>query len=101
MRTGLEVEQLFVRRRGGRLAVLAVLEDPAGARTREETMPPAHDADGAVVTLARHLARRGDVVGAPRLRVRIERANGDLEDRPDLADRFRRAFDRERSADPA
>ena len=101
MRTGLEVEQLFVRRRGGRLALLAVLENPAGARTREETMPPASDSAGAVEALARHLARRGDVDGAPRLRVRIERANGDLEDRPDLADRFRKAFEGERAADPA
>lgn len=92
-----ELEQVFLRRKSGRIEVSLVLEDPAGGRHRESLPLDATDPRTAVVTLARLLARRGDVVGAPRLRVREERAAG-LADRDDLRDAFREAFDRERDA---
>jgi hypothetical protein len=88
MRSGLTVEQLFVRRRAGRISFLAVLEAPSGARRREEVPTPFQALDPALGYLARHFARRGDVDGADRLRVREERG-GDLVDRRDLAEAFR------------
>ena len=98
MRDGLELEQLFVRHRAGRIEGLLVLEDPSGARHRE-TMPlPFEQGADAVAALGRILARRGDVVGAPRLRVREERARS-LVERREWIETFRRAFDDERDED--
>lgn len=95
MDTERRVQQLFVRRRGGRIELSWVLEDPAGARFRETLPTMDTAADAAVGTAARHLARRGDVVGAPKLRVRVE-GNGTLTDAPELARAFRRAWRAER-----
>lgn len=98
MISGRELEQLFLRRRGGRIEAFLVFEDPAGARHRETLPLPYADAESAAEALGRILARRGDVEDAPRLRVREERGGG-LHDRPDLRDLFLEAFDAEREAD--
>lgn len=93
---GRRVEQVFVRRRQGRIELLLVLEDASGARSRE-TWPMADaDAGEAVRRLARQLARRGDVDGFTRLRVRRERGGG-LEDDAALARILREAWHEERS----
>ena len=90
----LELEQLFVRRRAGRIEASLVLEDPAGGRHRETLPLPYDEAAAAVAALGRHLARRGDVTDAPRLRVR-EETGGRLVDRPAWRDIFLDAFDGE------
>ncbi|MDR9392308.1 MAG: hypothetical protein RI554_09805 [Trueperaceae bacterium] len=92
---GARVEQVFVERDGGRWSVRLVLEDPAGARRRETLPTPADGPEAALDVLARHLARRGDVDGFVRLRVRLARG-GDLEDRPAWGERLRAAYARER-----
>lgn len=89
-----ELEQLFLRRKGGKIEASMVFEDPAGGRHRETLPLTASDPGAAVVILAGYLARRGDVIGAPRLRVREERAAG-LIDRDDLRVAFQEAFDDE------
>lgn len=89
-----ELEQLFLRRREGRIEAAMVFEDPSGARHRETLPLPYADPLEATSALARILARRGDVAGAPRLRVR-EETSGGLNDRPDLRDAFRRSFEAE------
>jgi hypothetical protein len=72
------VEQLFVRRRAGRVEVLMVLESPAGDRERETMQAPTASPEDAVRFAGVHLARRG-IVASNRLRLRIERG-GDLVD---------------------
>lgn len=98
MTWGRELEQLFLRRRAGRVEVMMVFEDPSGARHRETLPLPHTDVGEAVGALGRILARRGDVDGAPRLRVREERG-GELVDRTDLRDVFRGAFEAEAETD--
>lgn len=93
---GWKIEQLFPRRDGGRYAVLAVLESPTGERRRETIPTPGITIDGAVTYVARHFARRSDVDGTRRLRVREDRA-GNLVERPDLTRAFREAFETERT----
>ncbi|MEX2502027.1 MAG: hypothetical protein WD336_06600 [Trueperaceae bacterium] len=93
------LEQAFVRRRAGRLSLLLVLEDPAGGRFREELMPVADDPEAVAAFLGRHLARRGDVDGAPRLRVREETPGGELRERRDLAEVVQAAYAREARSD--
>jgi len=80
------VEQLFVERRGGRVAILVVLESPAGERQRERMLAPTSDAAAAVRYAAVQLSRRGMRVGE-RLRVRRERG-GTLVDDPALQRAF-------------
>lgn len=94
MTWGRELEQLFLRRRAGRVEAMMVLEDPSGARHRETLPLPHTDALEAVAALGRILARRGDVDDAPRLRVREDRG-GEWVDRPDLRDAFHAAFEAE------
>lgn len=94
MRYGWRVEQVFLRREGGRSTFLLVLEDPTGARRRETVPTPAQDERAAIGHLARALARRGDVDGATRLRVREQRSGRQV-DRPDLAKRLLAALDDE------
>ncbi|MEJ2666141.1 MAG: hypothetical protein P8Z81_03400 [Deinococcales bacterium] len=65
------VEQLFVRRRGGRVELLVVLETPAGERLRETLLAPTASAEDAVRYAAVQLARRG-LRAARRVRVRRE-----------------------------
>jgi hypothetical protein len=88
------LEQVFVRPRGGRLELLLVLENPAGARHRETLQFPTLNELEAVRRAARHLAARGDVRSAPRLRLRVER-RGELRDEPSL----RREFTNELAAE--
>lgn len=84
--------QLFVRPRGFQTELLLVLENPAGARFRETLLFPTRDPAEAVRRAATHLAYRGEVEDAGRLRVRLE-CGGRLEDRPDLIDLFRTTLD--------
>lgn len=80
------VEQLFLRRRGGRLEVLVVAETPAGERQRETLLAPTAEPEAAVRYAAVQLARRG-LVAAPRLRLRRERGGALVDDAA-----LRRAF---------
>jgi len=72
------VEQVFVRRRAGRIELLMVLESPAGDRERETLQAPTGSPEEAVRFAGVHLARRG-IVASGRLRLRVER-RGDLVD---------------------
>ncbi len=87
------VEQLFVRRRSGRISLLMVLESPAGERERETLLAPTASPEDAVRFAARHLARRG-IRPAARVRVRVERG-GSLVDDASLHDAFVRVLERE------
>ncbi|MEJ2293083.1 MAG: hypothetical protein P8Y05_15415 [Deinococcales bacterium] len=87
------VEQLFVRRRAGRISLLMVLESPAGERERETLMAPTASPEEAVCFAARHLGRRG-IRPAARVRVRVERGGSLVDDAP-LRDTFVRALKRE------
>ncbi len=98
MQSGWRLEQLFVRRVAGRITLLAVLENPAGARKREEIPTPSDNPRDAIRFLARHLARRSDVDGTTRLRIREDR-NGEMTDRPEWRETFHDAFDDEREED--
>ncbi len=98
MTQGWRVEQLFVRRAAGRITLLAVLENPAGARRREEVPTPATTPEDALRFLARHLAHRHDVEGTTRLRIREERA-GTMHDRPEWNAVFTNAFEAARDDD--
>ncbi len=80
MRTD-RVEQLFVRRRAGRIEVLMVLESPAGGRQRETLQTPTSSPEAAVRFTATHLSRRG-IVASDRLRLRIERGGDLVDDAP-------------------
>lgn len=84
---GWRVEQVFLHRDAGRCSFLLVLEAPSGARRRETVPTPAAAEGEALGYLARVLARRGDVDGTSRLRVREQRAGRQI-DRPELARRF-------------
>lgn len=76
------LQQLFVKRAGGRIEFLMVMESPAGARERRTLITPASDEDSAIEYLARYLARDGSGLHG-KLRVRRERGTG-LEDAPRL-----------------
>jgi hypothetical protein len=73
------VEQLFLRPRAGRVEVLLVLEDPAGARSRETLVTPASANEAAVRFVARRLAERG-IGPALRTRLRLERGSETSDD---------------------
>ena len=88
----LTLEQIFLRLRGGALELLLVLETLAGARLRETLSFPTRNELEAVRRAAAHLARRGDVELASRLRLRVERS-GTLRDEPSLRREFINAFE--------
>lgn len=73
------VEQLFVRRRGGRIELLAVLETPAGERVRETLLAPTASPEEAVRYAGVQLARRG-LRAARRVRVRRETGGALVDD---------------------
>jgi len=73
------VEQLFVRRRAGRIELLMVLESPAGDRERETLQTPTGSPEEAVRFAGIHLARRG-IAASDRLRLRVERGGGLVDD---------------------
>ncbi len=89
----LSLEQLFLRLRGGGLELLLVLENRAGARFRETLTFPTRNELEAVRRAAKHLAYRGDVTDASRLRLRVERG-GELKDEPTLKREFVNEFQR-------
>ncbi|HKI57155.1 MAG TPA: hypothetical protein VKB31_08395 [Trueperaceae bacterium] len=84
------VEQVFVRRRGGRVELLVVLETPAGERQRETLLAPTSSPEEAVRYAAVQLARRG-LGAATRLRLRRD-LGGTLVDDPQLKQAFLRAM---------
>lgn len=73
------VEQLFVRRRGGRIELLVVLETPAGERLRETLLAPTASPEEAVRYAAIQLGRRG-LRAAHRVRVRRETGGALIDD---------------------
>jgi hypothetical protein len=76
------VEQIFLASKAGGTEVLLVLEDEAGARTRERLPLPVRDLADAARQAARRLASRG-VVPARQVRLRVTRG-GELRDDPGL-----------------
>lgn len=76
------LQQLFVKRRAGRVELLLVLESPSGSRQRRTVTTPATDEHAAIVYLARYLAQDGSRPH-PRLRVRRD-VGGELVDAPAL-----------------
>jgi hypothetical protein len=80
------VEQVFLESKSGGTEVLLVLENEAGARTRERLPLPVRDHDEAARQAARRLASRG-VVAARKVRLRVTRG-GDLRDDPELLKLF-------------
>jgi len=91
------VEQIFVRRRAGRIELLMVLESPAGDRERETLQAPTASPEAAVRFAGVHLARRG-IVASNRLRLRTERG-GDLVDDAHLREVLVAALAHERPED--
>ena len=73
------LEQVFIRKRGGQLELLLVLENPAGRRHREKLTFPTQNALEGVRRAAKHLAYRGNIEDVSKLRLRVE-AKGDLKD---------------------
>ena len=76
--TASSVEQVFLESKGGGIDVLLVLEDEAGARTRERLPLPARDLELATRQAARYLNGRG-VRAARKVRLRVA-GGGDLYD---------------------
>ena len=73
------VDQVFVQMRGGRLELLLVLENIAGARHRETLSFPTRNTVEAVRRAAKHLASRGDIDDVSGTRLRREQ-RGELKD---------------------
>ncbi len=84
------LEQLFVKRRAGRVELTLVLESESGARQRRTVTTPAEDDEGAMRYLARYLAQDGAKLHQ-RLRVRRESGTA-LEDAPQLKSALLAAF---------
>lgn len=85
------LEQVFLRRRSGRIEALLVVERESGGRERETVPLPTEDVVQGARLLGRQLARRGRVDAVHGVRLRIERS-GSLEDEPALADALVGAF---------
>ena len=91
MRSGYEVEQLFLRLRGGQFSVECVLVAPSGALKHDTVTFPTRSELEAVKRAARYLAGRGDVEGAEGVRLRVER-RGELKDEKNLKRFFVQTF---------
>ncbi len=89
------LEQLFVGRQGGRIELRLVLVDAVEGRSRSVLLAPTADEREAVRWLGRHLAREGQVRKLRRLRVRVARAGG-LVDEPALGAELVAAYRSER-----
>jgi hypothetical protein len=76
------VEQVFLESKSGGTEVLLVLENDAGARTRERLPLPVRDHADAARQAGRRLAARG-VAPARQVRLRVTRG-GELRDDPEL-----------------
>jgi hypothetical protein len=85
------LEQVFLRRRSGRIEALLVIERESGGRERETLLLPSEDERAAASLLGRQLARRGRVDDVHDVRLRVDRA-GSLQDEPELADLLVGAF---------
>jgi hypothetical protein len=93
------LEQVFLRRRAGRIEALAVLERESGARERHTVPLPSTELEAAARLLGRELGRSGRADSVRGVRVRVERG-GSLVDEPGLAQVLERAFEVVRRSDP-
>lgn len=84
------VEQVFLEPKGGGVAVLLVLEDEAGARTRERLPLTGNDLSVITRQVARQLSNRG-VKPSRKVRLRVTRG-GTLRDDPNLLRLFLEAL---------
>lgn len=91
MRSGYQVEQVFVRPKGGGMELSFVLVAPSGALKHDKLKLQETDARAAVRRAASHLASRGDVAGVEGVRLRVER-KGKLTDDATLKRLFVEAF---------
>jgi hypothetical protein len=92
VRSAYQIEQVFVRRRGGHIEISLVLVALSGATKRERLLLPTQDERQALVMTAENLARRPDVDGAAGARLRVA-TTGKLKDDPELLELFQRAFE--------
>lgn len=92
MQSGYEVEQVFVRKRGGMFELLVVTVAPSGARRRETLRFDAPNKRTAVRKAGKLLASRGDTEDASGVRLRVE-TRGQLHDDATLQREFISAFD--------
>jgi len=90
-----DLEQVFLRPRGGAIEALVVVERESGARERAVMPLPHAEPSAAADTLGRQLARSGAVDRVRGVRLRVERA-GALRDDAPLAARLVAAFEAER-----
>jgi hypothetical protein len=91
MRRGYAVEQIFVRKRGGRFVIEFGLVALSGALKKETLTFGAPSARDALDRAARHLAGRGDVDRVDGLRLRVEQ-RGELRDDAALKAHFAGRF---------
>ncbi len=92
------VDQVFLQLRGGRLELLLVLENFAGARHRETLTFPTRNSVEAVTRAAKHLAHRGDITSVKGARLRREQ-RGELKDDASLQRMFINEFARHHEED--
>lgn len=92
------LEQVFLRRRAGRIEALAVLERESGARERHTVPLPSAELETAARLLGRDLGRSGRADTVRGVRVRVERG-GSLVDEPGLAQVVEHAFEAARRGD--
>ncbi len=95
MRRGYTVEQVFVRKKGGRFAIEFGFVALSGAVKRETLTFSVPSAKAALSQAARYLAGRGDIDRVDGLRLRVER-RGQLYDDATLKAHFARRFEDER-----
>jgi len=98
MQSGYEVEQVFVRKRGGMFELLVVAIAPSGAQRRETFRFDAANKRTAVRKAGKMLASRGDTEDASGVRLRVE-TRGQLHDDSTLKREFIDAFDEVWEAD--
>ncbi len=98
MQSGYEVEQVFVRQRGGMFELLVVAIAPSGAQRRETFRFDVANKRTAVCKAGTLLASRGDTEDASKVRLRVE-TRGQLHDDATLKRAFIEAFDEVWEAD--
>ena len=91
MRSGYEVEQVFLRLRGGLLEFEFVLVAPSGALKHDRVSFPTRNSIEGIRYAARYLATRGDVDSVSGARLRVEQ-RGELRDDVSLKRMFIHAF---------
>lgn len=80
MRSSYQVEQVFVRPKGGQLEVEVVLVALSGALKHDAMSFATRNEGDAVRRAARHLASRGDVESAEKARLRVARGASLVDD---------------------